>query len=144
MAVSQSAPHTPVTSYGDGAMKTVPRLLSEPLVTAKNHPSPGVKSLEGKNSKCERISPFLNKKSESVDNSCDEPRVAKVSRAGSVCVPVHSPKGHSKKESKFSLKSPLVKKETKIHLENNFNNSFPVQDKVNKGSSNVVVDGTDV
>lgn len=109
MAVSQSAPHTPVSApnHDSCVIKTVPRLLSEPLVSAKN-PSPGSKSLDPKVLKSQRVSPFLEKKEE-----VEGAEGTKVSRAASVSVPVHSPK-HVKKESKFSLR-----RDTKIQVEDN-------------------------
>lgn len=103
MAVSQSAPHTPVSAPNHEAsiIKTVPRLLSEPLVSARN-PSPGSKSLDSKVSKPQRVSPFLEKRKD--EQITERSEGTKVSRAASVCVPVRSPKHVIKKESKFSLK----------------------------------------
>lgn len=113
MAISQSAPHTPVSApnHDVNIIKTVPRLLSEPLVSAKN-PSPGSKSLDCKVSKSQRVSPFLEKKRDEEIGEGSEG--TKVSRAASVCVPIHSPKHVIKKESKFSLK-----RNTKIKMEDN-------------------------
>lgn len=52
-------------------------------------------------------------------------------------VPVHSsPKHTLKRESKFSLKSPLIKRETKIQIENAINTA-----RLNKVHS---LDGTHV
>lgn len=100
MALSQSAPHTPVSapSHDNPMAKAVPRLLSEPLVAAKN-PSPGAKSLDGR---AKGPSPFPEKREEGT----------KVARAASVCVPVHSPKHVMKKESKFSLR-----RDTRVQVE---------------------------
>lgn len=130
MAVSQSAPHTPVSapSHLDGVLRTVPRLLSEPIVSDKMNKSPGAKSLESKSCKLERKPRYLDK-CESVDQYSNVER-NKVVRAGSVCVPVHSPKFLNKIEARFSLKSPLAKRDSK--LEN---------DKANRVNS---TDGTDV
>lgn len=50
--------------------------------------------------------------------------------------PVHSPKHVLKRESKFSLKSPLIKRETKIQMENAIN-----RERLNKVHS---LDGTHV
>lgn len=113
MTISQSAPHTPVSApnHDTCIIKTVPRLLSEPLVGTRN-PSPGSKSLDSKVLKSQRVSPFFEKKREEEINEASEG--TKVSRASSVCVPVHSPKHLIKKESKFSLK-----RDTKIQMEDN-------------------------
>lgn len=85
MIVSQSAPHTPVSApnHDTSITKTVPRLLSEPLVGARN-PSPGSKSLDSKVCKTQKPSPFFEKKKEG--------EWTKVSRTSSFCVPIHSPK----------------------------------------------------
>lgn len=142
IAVSQSAPHTPVSApnHTDSSnLKTVPRLLSEPLVSAKN-PSPGNKSLDCKSLKLEhRPSPRLEKKTESVDNSSEVMDSVKVCRAASVCVPVHSPRFKVKRNGSFNLKSPLFKKETKVQMENN--GTTPDRFSAHNAA---VTDGTDV
>lgn len=76
------------------------------------NPSPGSKSLDSKVLKSQRVSPFFEKKRE---EEISEAAVGqRVSRASTVCVPVHSPKHVIKKESKFSLK-----RDTKIQVEDN-------------------------
>lgn len=141
MAVSQSAPHTPVSTpnHSDGVnLKTVPRLLSEPLVSGKNT-SPGIRSLDGKIMKTERIAAHLERQPSETKDTCEILDSSKASnRSGSVRVPVHSPKCIPKKESKFSFKSPLSKRDTKIQLENNYTVS---QDRIKRTN---ILDGTDV
>lgn len=131
--ISQSAPHTPVSvpNNPDGMFnKSVPRLLSEPIVGQRfRNSSPGVKSLDSRTSK---TSPFLfDKKLDNLEVNCDGIESYKSNKNPNV--PVHSPKGVSKKESKFFLKSPLVKRETKVQIENSTN-----------GDRKKSVDGTDV
>lgn len=143
IAVSQSAPHTPVATPNHAdtiTFKTVPRLLSEPLVNAK-HPSPGNKSLDCKSLKLEhRPSPRLEKKTESMDSSRDVLESVKVCRAASVCVPVHIPRSKVRRDGSFNLKSPLFKKETKIQLDNN---CAPQETRFNAHSA-PIADGTNV
>ena len=131
--VSQSAPHTPVSvpGHGDGLLKSVPRLLSEPAVNARSmNSSPGVKSLDLGKSKSDRNSShFVEKFETPAELGCDG---FKSLRAPGAFVPVHSPMSGAKKESKFFLKSPLVKRETKVQIDEQ------KSDKVNVG------DGTDV
>ncbi|KAG5885373.1 Adenylyl cyclase 78C [Gonioctena quinquepunctata] len=130
MTVSQSAPHTPVSaSNHEGPIfKSVPRLLSEPIVNRSKSCSPCTKT-----SRLERnISNLADRKTEGF--TTDHNDSFKVKPAG--VVPVHSPKHLNKKESKFSLKSPLIRRETKTQLENSINT-----DKLNKMNS---LDGTHV
>ncbi|XP_044268161.1 adenylyl cyclase 78C-like [Tribolium madens] len=101
MMVSQSAPHTPVSApnHTEGPIfKSVPRLLSEPMVGCRSKSS----SPATKTSKLERNSPQLG----------DSFKV----RSLGPHVPVHTSPKHLKKD-KFFLKSPLIKRETKIQLE---------------------------
>lgn len=130
MAVSQSAPHTPVSApnHETSVIRTVPRLLSEPLVSVKN-PSPGTKSLDSKVCKLQNISPFSEKKMEEKQS---QEELSKVSRASSVCVPVHSPKHMNKKDSKFTLR-----RDTKVQIEEN-------SSSVEKITRMNAFDGTDV
>lgn len=117
-AVSQSAPHTPVSvpNHAEGQiLKSVPRLLSEPMVSSQTRSSsPGVRSLDAKS--C-RVSPYFQDRRGDVEvqfNGIEGLRNLKVplDRAA-----VHSPK--TKKEpAKFSLKSPLCKQTTRGKLEN--------------------------
>nr|XP_022908202.1 adenylate cyclase type 8-like [Onthophagus taurus] len=124
--VSQSAPHTPVSAPSniEGFLKTVPRLLSEPAVNSKSRSlSPGVKSLDL--NRKDKTSPFFPDKKITIDvdgNNSLKPKNNLIS--------LPSPKLLSKKDSKFFLKSPLVKKETKIQIEG----------KVER----ITTDGTDV
>lgn len=108
--VSQSAPHTPVSApnHSEGAIfKSVPRLFSEPMVGSKSK-SPVHTT---KTSRLERNSPRLSeRKQDSLEESF------KV-RSWGAAVPVHSPKNLSKKENKFFLKSPLIKRDTRVQLE---------------------------
>nr|XP_023015323.1 adenylate cyclase type 8-like [Leptinotarsa decemlineata] len=130
MTVSQSAPHTPVsTSNHDGPVfKSVPRLLSEPIVNRSKSCSPCTKT-----SRLERNISILNdKKMEVCTNDSNDTSKAKPTGV----VPVHSPKHLNKKESKFSLKSPMTRRETKIQLENSMN-----RETLNKVHS---LDGTHV
>ncbi|KAF2879864.1 hypothetical protein ILUMI_26321 [Ignelater luminosus] len=125
MTVSQSAPHTPVSAsnHSDGqVLRSVPRLLSEPMVSSQTrNSSPGIKSLDNKVSKSDRNSPYLQdaKKLDSADyvqvDGIDAYKNLKVPGAS---VPIHSPRSLTKRDSKFQLKSPLVKRDTKSKLEN--------------------------
>lgn len=125
MTVSQSAPHTPVSAsnHSDGlVLRSVPRLLSEPMVSSQTrNSSPGIKSLDNKISKSDRNSPYLQdaKKLDSADyvqvDGIDAYKNLKVPGAS---VPIHSPRSLTKRDSKFQLKSPLVKRDTKSKLEN--------------------------
>lgn len=131
--ISQSAPHTPVSTPGHSecmSFKSVPRLLSEPAVNSKSRSlSPGTKLIDLQNRKSERNSPYMNdKKSENIDLNCDGTKYLR----NSLFVPVHSPKDMNKKEAKFFLRSPLVKRETKLQIEST---------KTDKLTRN---DGTDV
>lgn len=133
MAISQSAPHTPVSAPNHNEapiFKSVPRLLSEPIVNRSKTSSPNTKT-----SKLERMSSVATDKKADSYNSTDAGDSFKIKNTGGV-VPVHSPKHLSKRESKFSLKSPLIKRETKVQLENSIN-----RDKLNKVHS---LDGTHV
>lgn len=137
LTVSQSAPHTPVsTGHPDhNFCKSVPRLLSEPIVgSCVKSNSPGVKSLQF--IKSERSSPFFNDKKfdNNTDSNCDLDS-NKSNKIFNTPVPVHSPKIINKRENKFFLKSPILKKDTKIQLDNPIKN-----DKM----KSVKTDGTDV
>ncbi|KAH0819801.1 hypothetical protein GEV33_002990 [Tenebrio molitor] len=111
MMVSQSAPHTPVSApnHTEGPVfKSVPRLLSEPTVGGRSKSS----SPATKTSKLERNSPhMLDKRADS--EMSDSFKV----RSLGPSVPVHSPKHTARKDMKFFLKSPLIKRDTKIQLE---------------------------
>lgn len=116
-AVSQSAPHTPVSTPGHSEcipFKTVPRLLSEPAVNSKSRTlSPGTKLLDLQARRSEKNSPYMNdKKVESIDSNMDGVKTVR----NSLFVPIHSPKETTKKE-KFFLRSPLVKRETKVQID---------------------------
>lgn len=133
MAVSQSAPHTPVSapSHNEAPVfKSVPRLLSEPLVNKSKTSSPNTKT-----SKLERMSSLATEKRSDNFNAADLGDSFKIKNIGGI-VPVHSPKLLCKRESKFSLKSPLIRRETKIQMEAASN-----RDKLNKVHS---LDGTHV
>lgn len=122
MMISQSAPHTPVSvpSHPDSFYKSVPRLLSEPNVGCRTkNSSPGVKSIDSK--KSDRASPFIldNKKLDNLEVNLEGVESFKSFKSPNMCVPVHSPKNLTKRDSKFILKSPLVKRETKVQIENN-------------------------
>lgn len=138
LTVSQSAPHTPVSANHSetNIFKSVPRLLSEPIVGSRVKTySPGVKSLDNKLAKSERSSPyFLDKKLDHIEANCEEEN-NKCIKSLNTPVPVHSPKISNKKETKFFLKSPILKKDTKVQLENTNKN-----DKMKF----VTADGTDV
>lgn len=112
MMVSQSAPHTPVSApnHTEGSIfKSVPRLLSEPMVGYR----PKSCSPATKTSKLERNSPHLIDRRGDGDLS-DSFKV----RSLGPHVPIHSsPKHSAKKDMKFFLKSPLIRRETKIQLE---------------------------
>ncbi|CAH1183630.1 unnamed protein product [Phaedon cochleariae] len=125
MTASQSAPHTPVSAAThDGPLfKAVPRLLSEPIVNRSKSCSPGTKT-----SRLEKNAFSLVEKKNEFNDSF------KIKNTG--IVPVHSPKHMIKKESKFSLRSPLIRRETKVQLENATN-----KEKLNKVHS---LDGTHV
>lgn len=112
MTVSQSAPHTPVSApnHDTSVTKTVPRLLSEPLVGTRNL-SPGSKSLDSKVSKSQKPSPFFEKRKE---EQITEGEGTNIPKTASVCVPIHSPKHIVKKESKFT-----VRRDTKVQMEGN-------------------------
>ncbi|KAI4466400.1 adenylate cyclase type 1 [Holotrichia oblita] len=133
--VSQSAPHTPVSTPGHAEcmpFKTVPRLLSEPAVNSKCRSlSPSTKMIDLQNRRSEKNSPYLNdKKSENIESNYDNVKTVR----NTLFVPVHSPKDLSKRETKFFLKSPLVRREAmKIQVES------PKSDKLTPR-----VDGTDV
>lgn len=120
LTVSQSAPHTPVSSnHSEGALfKSVPRLLSEPIVGSRlKNSSPAIRSIDFKSSKSERNSPYLlDKKIDNLEINTDGDSTKNL-RGPNIPVPIHSPKCLNKKESKFFLKSPLVKRETKIQIE---------------------------
>nr|CAI5841533.1 unnamed protein product [Callosobruchus analis] len=122
MAVSQSAPHTPVsaTSHEGSIFKSVPRLLSEPIVNSlcyrSKSCSPGSKG-------------HRDRKLDSYANDLNDSFKIKNTNV----VAAQSPK---KKESKFSLKSPLIKRETKVQVD-----SSAHRDRLNKVHS---LDGTHV
>ncbi|CAG9864998.1 unnamed protein product [Phyllotreta striolata] len=129
MAVSQSAPHTPVTAanHEGPVFKSVPRLLSEPIVNRSKCGSPSTKT-----ARLERqISVAAERREDGVGDI-----VAEIKGRSSAIIPAHSPKHLAKRESKFSLKSPLSRRETKIQIENAIN-----RDKLNKVHS---LDGTHV
>lgn len=130
MMISQSAPHTPVSApnHNDGSIfKSVPRLLSEPMVGYRSKSS----SPATKTSKLERNSPHLIDKREINSEMSDSFKV----RSLGPTVPVHSSPKH-KKDMKFFLKSPLIKRDTKIQLERSSS-----KDKTERINS---VDGTHV
>ncbi|XP_056644231.1 adenylyl cyclase 78C isoform X2 [Diorhabda sublineata] len=130
MAVSQSAPHTPVTAanHEGPIFKSVPRLLSEPIVNRSKSCSPSTKT-----SRLERqISVSADRREDVIDDNINDNIKVKTT----TIVPVHSPKHLPKRESKFSLKSPLSRRETKIQIENAIN-----REKLNKVHS---LDGTHV
>ncbi|KAJ8920880.1 hypothetical protein NQ315_015673 [Exocentrus adspersus] len=131
MTVSQSAPHTPVSasSHNEAPIfKSVPRLLSEPIVNRSKNSSPNTKT-----GKLERMTSLASDKKP--ENIADLGDSFKIKNSGGI-VPVHSPKHLCKRESKFSLKSPLIRRETKIQLENSIN-----RERLNKVHS---LDGTHV
>lgn len=113
MAVSQSAPHTPVSGpcHNEGPIfRTTPKLSeSEPTVNRS-------KSTTSPRHYYRNMSPYFQEKRLETNNSFDKSDSLRVKNQ--TVVPVHSPKCLPKKESKFSLKSPLIKRETKVQLEN--------------------------
>lgn len=124
MHISQSAPHTPVSApshESDAAhFKSVPRLLSEPSVNI-NSQSPSQRSMDSNF----RKSPFLNdKKSIGSELSTQDgdshhrnsnQDTLNIKHAQNIA-PVHSPLLAPNKD--FLPKSPLVKRDMKIQLEN--------------------------
>ncbi|KAJ8960771.1 hypothetical protein NQ318_020065 [Aromia moschata] len=109
-------------------MASVPRLLSEPIVNRSKSCSPSTKT-----SKLERMaSNAAEKKVEYAATDLNDS--FKLKNPGGI-VPVHSPKHLSKRESKFSLRSPLIKRDTKLQMENSN------RDRLNKVHS---LDGTHV
>ncbi|KAL3280965.1 hypothetical protein HHI36_004190 [Cryptolaemus montrouzieri] len=138
MAISQSAPHTPVSapSHIEGvAIKTVPRLLSEPTVGG---PRSRTSSPNMRNTKVDKNLPFLlEKRTDVLDNITENS-----SRSTPVnIVPVHSPKNspkHSPKHLINSLRSSasLRKHENKVQVEEG---TKIHENKLNKGRS---LDGT--
>lgn len=142
--VSQSAPHTPVSGplfENDGVyLKAVPRLLSEPLVSATtpNNVSPGLKSLESGDSK---RSPFFKDKkieNSSVDvylkSSFNQTKINIKNAQINNIAPVHSPKMLNYNDSMSSL----IKKDTKIQLE------MPKNSQAKLNQNNNDVDATDL
>ncbi|XP_072381948.1 adenylyl cyclase 78C isoform X1 [Diabrotica undecimpunctata] len=129
MAVSQSAPHTPVTAanHEGPIFKSVPRLLSEPIVNRSKSCSPSTKT--------SRLERQMSIAADRRDDVCEEFNDS-IRAKNKAIVPVHSPKHLPKRESKFSLKSPLSRRETKIQIENAIN-----REKLNKVHS---LDGTHV
>lgn len=130
MAVSQSAPHTPVSGpcHGEGPIfKTTPKLSeSEPTVNrSRSTTSP-------RHYYRNTSSPYFQERRLEANHSLDKGDSLKVKNQ--TVVPVHSPKSLAKRESKFSLKSPLIKRETKVQLEN-------VKNKMNRMTS---LDGANV
>ncbi|XP_030767972.1 adenylate cyclase type 8-like isoform X2 [Sitophilus oryzae] len=125
MAVSQSAPHTPVSSsvhLENTNFKPVSRLLSEPIVN--------------------RSSSLASHKKSKADNktvidngAIDETENFKVKPSEAI-VPVHSPKHCIKRDTKFSLRSPLGRKEARVQIE-----AAHLRDRLNKVHS---LDGTHV
>lgn len=142
LTVSQSAPHTPVSAFHSdiNLFKSVPRLLSDPIVSSRTtRSSPGIKSLQLIRS--ERCSPYFNDKKidNATDSNCDLDNSNKSLRnSNTPMVPVHSPKIIDKRESRFTLKSPILKKDTKIQLDN-VNNKYD-----NNKIKCIKTDGTDV
>lgn len=136
--ISQSAPHTPVSVpiHPDSLYKSVPRLLSEPNVGAKAKSlSPGIKSMDSASKKSDKSSPFfVDKKLDNLDVNLDAVDGVKTLKSPSITVPIHSPKNLNKNNPKFFLKSPIIKRDTKIQLENN----------VKLESRKKSLDGTDV
>lgn len=121
LTVSQSAPHTPVTAghSDNGLLKSVPRLLSEPIVSSRTKNSPGVKSLDMKFTKSERSSPyFTDKRLENSESNYEIDSTCNNKSNKNAPVPIHSPKTNNKRETKFFLKSPILKKDTKVQLDN--------------------------
>ncbi|XP_049822606.1 adenylyl cyclase 78C isoform X2 [Aethina tumida] len=123
MAVSQSAPHTPVSvpNHNEGpTFKGVPRLLSEPSVNRSKSSSPGPRP-----SKYDKNSGILDRK---LDNNYTNIDMLEYHKAKPTpIVPIHSPKSPkhiAKKESRFSLRSPLSKRETKIQIDSHYGNKI--------------------
>lgn len=121
-AVSQSAPHTPVSvpNHCEGqVLRSVPRLLSEPMVSSQTRSSsPGVRSLDNKSCKSDRVSPyFQEKRADAVEGQFNGIEGLRGLKVPPDRAPVHSPK--TKKESKFSLKSPHCKQETRGRMMEN-------------------------
>lgn len=124
MHISQSAPHTPVSapSHDNDAnhFKSIPRLLSEPMVNL-NSQSPSQKSMDSNL----RKSPFLNDKksitselsAQDEDKHHSNQNTLNVKNIQNIA-PVHNSLLVPNKEN-FIHKSPLVKRNTKIQLENN-------------------------
>lgn len=145
MTVSQSAPHTPVSSspthqHDGAAFRTVPRLLSEPIVGARCRNNTTC-SPPTKTSRLENNSSFLKEKKLDNMNSFDMSDSFRVKpfTSSQQPVPVHSPKGR-KDVSKFFVKSPLMKRDTmRIQVENSIN----LRDN-NKDNVNSISDGTHV
>ncbi|XP_060516864.1 adenylate cyclase type 8 [Cylas formicarius] len=109
MAISQSAPHTPVSAPSHDAplFRGVPRLLSEPIVN-RSRSSPGVKPRESRHAKV----PNLTENHSSGDTT-ERFKVKSVEPVA----PVHySPKHVPRRDMKFSLRSPLNKRD-KIQIE---------------------------
>ncbi|KAK9712968.1 Adenylate and Guanylate cyclase catalytic domain [Popillia japonica] len=172
-AVSQSAPHTPVSTPGHQGHRLQPPTARRRLPIRTPHPrldagprrmhavqirtatvigtggqfeeqkpiaereddrslSPSGKMIDLQNRRSEKNSPYLNdKKSETMDGNYEN--VIKTAR-NTLFVPVHSPKDLSKRETKFFLKSPLVRRDAmKIQVES------PKSDKLAR-----VDGGTDV
>ncbi|KAF5271309.1 hypothetical protein FQA39_LY08107 [Lamprigera yunnana] len=120
MTISQSAPHTPLCNcHCDGQMiKSVPRLLSEPTVSQTTNSSPTLKNCQM--SKSNNNSPYSQDKQNSgIDGILnDSSEGSKVLKVPAVIVPVHShSRSFSKKDSRFSLKSPLTKRDTKSKID---------------------------
>lgn len=100
MTVSHSAPHTPVSAPNhDPISNTVPRLLSEPLVTLRTM---------NLSVKCKSVSQSNDKNTENGTDQLKTP--------ANLSVPNQSPKNANKKETKFFLKSPLVKRDHSFKL----------------------------
>ncbi|XP_066141819.1 adenylate cyclase type 8 [Euwallacea fornicatus] len=126
MTISQSAPHTPVSSTNhceNSQFKAVPRLLSEPIVNrSRSSPSSNQK----------RTQKELNKTV--VDNQALDKTDSLKQKLSEAIVPIHhSPKHILRRETKFSLRSPMGRRDPKMQLEGN--------NKLNKVHS---LDGTHV
>ncbi|XP_019763467.2 adenylate cyclase type 8 isoform X2 [Dendroctonus ponderosae] len=125
MTVSQSAPHTPVSSSNHSdclPFKSVPRLLSEPIVN---------RSRSSPNSSSQKRSLKETNKAMVVEGAALEASDFKTKRSEAIA-PVHSPKHALRRDTKFSLRSPLGKRDARVKLEGN---------KLNKVHS---LDGTHV
>ncbi|CAG9767609.1 unnamed protein product [Ceutorhynchus assimilis] len=129
MTVSQSAPHTPVSTSSHSEclpFKSVPRLLSEPIVNrSRSSPNTNPKKYQQKE---------IRKNGDNGGIIDTAENNFKIKAEAIVPVPVHSPKHLLKRENKFSLKSPLGKRETRVQMDSN-------KDKLNKVHS---LDGTHV